>query len=80
MTALEKQELCLSYAALILHDDGLEITSEKLNSIIKNSGNTVEPYFSTLFARSLKSLDVGDTLIKAANAIQGSVQDNAWDY
>jgi large subunit ribosomal protein LP1 len=30
LTAAEKDELCCSYAALMLHDDGVEITAERL--------------------------------------------------
>ena len=55
----EHDELCCSYAAMILHDDGLEITGEKLSYIIKASNNEVEPHFPTLFAKALKTSDVG---------------------
>tara|TARA_B110000305_G_C18797455_1_gene341124 strand:+ start:124 stop:309 length:186 start_codon:yes stop_codon:yes gene_type:complete len=49
----EHDELACTYAALMLHDDGLEITAEKLNKVIKASGNEVEPYWPTLFAKAL---------------------------
>merc|ERR1711934_1179866 len=39
LSKAEHDELCCSYAALMLHDDGLEITAEKLNKVIKASGN-----------------------------------------
>ena len=58
MTQLERDELCCTYAALILHDDGLEITSEKISKLIKDSGNTVEPATPILFAKSVKSLNI----------------------
>merc|ERR1712137_608666 len=64
----EHDELACSYAALMLHDDGLEITSEKLSAIIKASGNTVEPYWPMLFAKALKSAKVGDLLTAVASA------------
>jgi len=32
---MSKSELACTYAALILHDDGLEITADNLNSILK---------------------------------------------
>merc|ERR1711898_58156 len=64
----DKDELCCSYAALMLHDDGLEITAEKLNKVIKASGNTVEPYWPMLFAKALKSANVGDLLTQVASA------------
>merc|ERR1712216_941422 len=67
----DKDELCCSYAALMLHDDGLEITAEKLNKVIKASGNTVEPYWSMLFAKALKSANIGDLLTNVATAAPG---------
>merc|ERR1712188_300364 len=68
LSAAEHDELCCSYAALMLHDDGLEITSEKLAAVIKASGNTVEPYWPMLFAKALKSANVGDLLTQVASA------------
>ena len=58
----EKDELAVSYAALMLHDDGLEITAEKLAKVCKDSGNDVEPYWPMLFAKALKSHKIGDLL------------------
>merc|ERR1712167_22230 len=67
----DKDELCCSYAALMLHDDELEITAEKLNKVIKASGNTVEPYWPMLFAKALKSANIGDLLTNVATAAPG---------
>merc|ERR1712139_707644 len=64
----QKDELCVSYAALMLHDDGLEINAEKLNKIIKASGNEVEPYWPMLFAKALKGQDVGALLSNIGSA------------
>merc|ERR1712118_600065 len=55
-------------AAHTLHDDGLEITSEKLAAVITASGNKVEPYWPMLFAKALKSANVGDLLTQVASA------------
>merc|ERR1711904_700804 len=68
LSQADKDELCCSYAALMLHDDGLEITAEKLNKVIKASGNTVEPYWPMLFAKALKSANIGDLLTNVASA------------
>merc|ERR1711871_1797078 len=68
LSQAEHDELCCSYAALMLHDDGLEITSEKLSAVIKASGNTVEPYWPMLFAKALKSANIGDLLTQVASA------------
>ena len=64
----DHDELACTYAALILHDDGLEITAEKLSKVIKASGNEVEPYWPMLFAKALKGQDVGELLTNLASA------------
>ena len=64
----DHDELACTYAALMLHDDGLEITAEKLSKIIKASGNEVEPYWPALFAKALKGQDVGELLTNLASA------------
>merc|ERR1712032_1030743 len=68
LSKAEKDELCVSYAALMLHDDGLEINAEKLTKIIKASGNEVEPYWPMLFAKALKGQDVGKLLANIGSA------------
>merc|ERR1711904_522523 len=68
LSKTEKDELCVSYAALMLHDDGLEINAEKLNKIIKASNNEVEPYWPMLFAKALKGQDVGALLSNIGSA------------
>jgi ribosomal protein L12E/L44/L45/RPP1/RPP2 len=52
-------ELACTYAALILHDDGLEITAENINTILKAANVTVEPFWPGLFAKlfAKKSMD-----------------------
>merc|ERR1711881_123489 len=68
LSQAEHDELCCSYAALTLHDDGVEITAEKLAKVIKDSGNTVEPYWPMLFAKALKNANVGEMLTAVASA------------
>merc|ERR1711990_470380 len=68
LSKADHDELCCSYAALMLHDDGLEITAEKLSAVIKASGNEVEPYWPMLFAKALKGADVGSLLSNIGSA------------
>ncbi|KAK5127643.1 60S acidic ribosomal protein P1 [Meristemomyces frigidus] len=57
-------ELATSYAALILADDGVEITADKLQSIITAAKvPDVEPIWTTLFAKALEGKDVKDMLM-----------------
>ena len=39
-----------------------------MNKVIKASGNTVEAYWPTLFARALKSADIGELLQNVVSA------------
>jgi len=55
-------ELACIYAALILHDDGISITADKIATILKAAGVSVEPYWPTLFAKALDGVDIGSLL------------------
>ncbi|CAG9313707.1 unnamed protein product [Blepharisma stoltei] len=62
LSKAEHDELSCVFAALILHDDGLEITADKLSKILTTSGNQVEKYWPTLFANALKGQDLARLL------------------
>merc|ERR1711977_546558 len=68
LSQAEHDELCCSYAALMLHDDGVEITAEKLTKVIKASGNEVQAYWPMLFAKALKEANIGDLLTNIGSA------------
>ena len=51
-------QLCCTYAALILHDDGQEVTAAKINKLIDSSHNSVEKYWPILFSRTLGGRDL----------------------
>ena len=62
----EHDELCCTYAALLLHDENLEISADKLNQVIKASGNAVESYWPGLFAKALAGQDVAKLLTQVS--------------
>ncbi|KAI5984548.1 60S acidic ribosomal protein P1 [Pisolithus marmoratus] len=56
-------ELASTYAALILADDGIEITSDKILSLTAAADVEVEPIWATLLAKALEGKDVKDLLL-----------------
>ncbi|PWN46649.1 hypothetical protein IE53DRAFT_391182 [Violaceomyces palustris] len=55
-------DLAATYAALILADEGLEITSEKIVELTTAAGAPVEPIWATLLAKALEGKDIKDML------------------
>jgi len=65
---MSTSELATSYAALILADDGVDITADKLQSLIKAAKiEEVEPIWTTLFAKALEGKDVKDLLLNVGS-------------
>lgn len=59
-------ELACIYAALILNDDNIEITNDKIKSILNIAGINVESYWIDLFSEYFKSHDLTE-LIKGTS-------------
>jgi len=59
----QKDELLCTYAALILHDDGAEVTPQAMTNLIKATGATVESYWPMLMAKMINNIGM-DALIK----------------
>eukprot|EP00745_Piridium_sociabile_P000711 TRINITY_DN1043_c2_g1_i2.p3 TRINITY_DN1043_c2_g1~~TRINITY_DN1043_c2_g1_i2.p3 ORF type:complete len:114 (-),score=41.38 TRINITY_DN1043_c2_g1_i2:107-448(-) len=53
-----KDELACVYAALILADDQVAVTADKLTTILKAAGVSVEPYWPSLFAKALEGISI----------------------
>ncbi|KAF8230532.1 ribosomal protein 60S [Tricholoma matsutake] len=55
-------DLAATYAALILADDGVEITSEKILTLTRAADVDLEPIWATLLAKALEGKNVKDLL------------------
>ncbi|KAK4496484.1 hypothetical protein PRZ48_012464 [Zasmidium cellare] len=56
-------ELACAYSALILADDGVEITADKIQSLITAAKVAdIEPIWTSLFAKALEGKDVKEIL------------------
>ncbi|KAI8990096.1 60s acidic ribosomal protein-domain-containing protein [Pilobolus umbonatus] len=56
-------ELAVVYAALILEDDNIEITADKLQTLVSAAGVEVEPIWFSLYAKALAGQDLKALLL-----------------
>ncbi|KAG5233663.1 hypothetical protein OIU76_001065 [Salix suchowensis] len=56
-------ELACTYATLILHDEDIAITSDKIAALVKSANVTVESYWPSLFAKLAEKRNVGDLVM-----------------
>jgi ribosomal protein L12E/L44/L45/RPP1/RPP2 len=66
-------ELAVSYAALILHDEKLQITADNINKVLGAAHVQVDAHWPALFANALKGKDVARLLSGAGCASAGPV-------
>ncbi|KAB1220009.1 60S acidic ribosomal protein P1-2 [Morella rubra] len=64
-------ELACTYAVLILQDDGIPITAEKITSLVKAANVNVESYWPNLFAKLAEKRNVEDLILSAASGGAG---------
>ncbi|XP_026438952.1 60S acidic ribosomal protein P1-like isoform X1 [Papaver somniferum] len=55
-------EVACTYAALILHDDGIPITAEKILTLVKKANVQCESYWPSLFAKFVERKNVEDLI------------------
>merc|ERR1712122_215087 len=61
-------ELACVYAALILADDKVAVTGDKINAILKAANYEVAPYWPGLFANALEDVNVTELVTSLGSA------------
>merc|ERR1712121_400212 len=61
-------ELACVYAALILADDQVAVTADKINTILKAAGVSVEPYWPSLFSKALEGMNIKDMVANVGSS------------
>lgn len=64
-----KAELACVYAALVLVDDDIAVTGEKISTILKAANVDVEPYWPGLFAKALEGINVKDLITNIGSGV-----------
>ncbi|KAG4396728.1 hypothetical protein GLYMA_19G259800v4 [Glycine max] len=59
-------ETACSYAALILHEDGISVTADKISTLLETAKVQVDTYWPTLFAKLAEKKNLGDLIANAA--------------
>lgn len=59
---IQKNQLAVNLASLILHDGKQDFNSENLNKVLKASGINVPAYWPELICRALEGKNLGDFL------------------
>mmetsp|Transcript_7535 Transcript_7535/g.13631 ORF Transcript_7535/g.13631 Transcript_7535/m.13631 type:complete len:213 (-) Transcript_7535:2927-3565(-) len=61
-------ELACVYAALILSDDGLPVTADKLKTVVEAAGVSVDSMYAAMFASAAGSIDISQIVSQMASA------------
>merc|ERR1739842_202581 len=68
MSDVSISELACVYSALILFDDDVDITGEKMTKIIAAAKVNVETFWPGLFAKALQGRNIGDLICNVGSA------------
>ncbi|KAL8049343.1 hypothetical protein ABFX02_06G015300 [Erythranthe guttata] len=65
-------EIACTYAALILHDDGIAVTAEKIAALLKAANLSVESYWPSLFAKLCEKRNIEDLVMNVGSGGGGA--------
>ncbi|EFH53933.1 hypothetical protein ARALYDRAFT_906225 [Arabidopsis lyrata subsp. lyrata] len=59
-------ELACTYAALVLHNDGIDVTAEKISTLVKTANLDIESYWPSLLAKLFQNKNMDDLIMNAS--------------
>ncbi|KAM0934732.1 putative ribosomal protein P1/P2 [Dioscorea sansibarensis] len=65
-------DIACTYAALILHDENIPVTAEKISALLKASNVSVDPYWPPLFTKLLEKRSVDDLILSVGSGGGGA--------
>ncbi|GFP85796.1 60S acidic ribosomal protein p1, partial [Phtheirospermum japonicum] len=66
-------KIACTYAALVLHDDGIAVTAEKIATLVQTTNLTVESYWPSLFAKLCEKKNIEDLVMKVGSGVGAAV-------
>merc|ERR1712110_40804 len=70
-------ELACTYAALILQDEGMDITADNMSTLCKAANVAVEPFWPGLFEKALSSVNVAELITNIGSGAGAAAADAA---
>ncbi|KAJ9128478.1 hypothetical protein P3X46_034969 [Hevea brasiliensis] len=61
-------EIACTCATLILHDDGIAVTAEKIATLVKTANVAVEAYWPSLFAKLAEKRNLNDLMMNIGSS------------
>ncbi|KAK7350946.1 hypothetical protein VNO77_10018 [Canavalia gladiata] len=74
---MASSEVACTLAALILHDEDIQITADKINTLVKAANVSVESYWPSLFAKLAQNRNIDDLVFNCGAAGGGAVAASA---
>ena len=73
LDAATKDQMACTFAALLLHDEGVEVTAANLNKVLTATNCKVAGYWPMLFANALQGHSVGEFLAVSGGSAPAQV-------